>query len=562
MSRRGRTERAGRARTLYLGTLFLPLALQNFLLTYNSTAMNVALSAILDDLGTTLTGVQAAISLYSLVVAAFLITGSKLGARHGHRRVFVLGAEVFVLGTLLTAFGPSLAYMLVGWSLVQGIGVALMLPALLSLITREFTGADRTRALSALGTVGGIGAAVGPLLGGVFTHYVSWRASFLMGTVITTVVVLALRRTPGPGPDRAGPREPFDAAGSVLSAAGVGLLVVATLLAGRYGLVRARQDFEVFGHVLFHRGGPSPVPFLAGAGLVVLAVFAVRERRLVRSGRDPLVRLSVLRNRTVRTGSETQAMQYLVPNGIVFLVPVFLQTTLGFDALWCGITLVATTLGLMTAAPVAAGLVGGGRVTHRAAQTGSFLLMAAGCVVIAATFDPQVRDETTTGLAFAPGLFLLGLGQGLATTVTDLIQSAPSPDEVDDVTGLSRSGTYLGSSLGVALAGAFMAVALLHSFEAGANGSTVLTPAQKQLVTRTVEEQVQLTAASDEEIRAELGSRGVTGAAAGELVRINARAREQALAWAGGSMAVLALCGCLVAGRIPRTRTPDPPPPE
>ncbi|MGW7482837.1 MFS transporter [Nonomuraea muscovyensis] len=535
-------------------TLFIPLALQNFLMAYNTSAMNVALSSIVEDLHTTLTGVQSVISLFALVIAAFLITGSKLGARHGYRWAFVLGARIFLLGTLVTAFGPNLAFMLAGWSLLQGVGVALMLPAMLALLTDALTGSSRTKALTTLGTIGGIGAAAGPLLGGLITHYLSWRVSFLMGAAVTAAVLLLMRRTAEPGPRHAPLEQPFDVPGALLSAAGFGLLVVATLLSGRYGLLRARADVEMFGHTLLHRGGLSPVPLLAGAGLAVLVTFAAWERHLIRSGKDPLVRLSVLRNPTVRNGALTQAMQYLVPTGALFLVPVFVQTTLGFDALRSGLMLLPTTLGLMLAAWAAGRLIAGRRMTHRTAQIWSFLFMTAGCVLIVATFDPYQRGVFATGLAFAPGLLLVGLGEGMATTVTDLIQSAPPPEEVGDVTGLSRSGAYLGSSLGVALAGAFMTTSLLYSFEAGTDGSTVLPPEQKQLVKETLENHVQITAASDDAVRARLHSQGLPGASADELVRINARAREHALAVAVTSMAVLSAGGLLAARRLPQAR--------
>ncbi|MBB6352110.1 MFS family permease [Nonomuraea muscovyensis] len=535
-------------------TLFIPLALQNFLMAYNTSAMNVALSSIVEDLHTTLTGVQSVISLFALVIAAFLITGSKLGARHGYRWAFVLGARIFLLGTLVTAFGPNLAFMLAGWSLLQGVGVALMLPAMLALLTDALTGSSRTKALTTLGTIGGIGAAAGPLLGGLITHYLSWRVSFLMGAAVTAAVLLLMRRTAEPGPRHAPLEQPFDVPGALLSAAGFGLLVVATLLSGRYGLLRARADVEMFGHTLLHRGGLSPVPLLAGAGLAVLVTFAAWERHLIRSGKDPLVRLSVLRNPTVRNGALTQAMQYLVPTGALFLVPVFVQTTLGFDALRSGLMLLPTTLGLMLAAWAAGRLIAGRRMTHRTAQIWSFLFMTAGCVLIVATFDPYQRGVFATGLAFAPGLLLVGLGEGMATTVTDLIQSAPPPEEVGDVTGLSRSGAYLGSSLGVALAGAFMTTSLLYLFEAGTDGSTVLPPEQKQLVKETLENHVQITAASDDAVRARLHSQGLPGASADELVRINARAREHALAVAVTSMAVLSAGGLLAARRLPQAR--------
>ncbi|MGW3361149.1 MFS transporter [Streptomyces bungoensis] len=532
-------------------TLFLLLATENVLINYTSTAMNVALSALVRDLRTTLTGVQSVISLYALVVAAFLITGSKLGARHGYRRIFALGGGVFALGALITAFAPRLPFMLLGWSLLQGLGVALMLPALPAMLTAAFTGADRTRALSTLAMTSGIGAAAGPVAGGLITDYLSWRVSFLLEAGITLAVTGLLRRTAGtrPLPARTGQR--FDVLGVLLSTTGLALVVVATLFTGRYGLLEARQDFTVFGHTLLERGGLSPAPLLAGAGVVVLAVFAGWERHLFTRGRDPLVRVSVLRNRNVRAGTSAQLLQILVSGGALFLVPVFLQTTLGFDALRCGVVLLPSALGLMAAAAPTARRVGRGRMTHRAAAMGAFVMMAAGCGVVAALFSPRAQDVQAVGLALAPGILLVGIGRGMAATITDLVQSAPAPDRVGDVTGLSRTAGYLGSAFGVALAGALLTASLLYAFEAGVNGSSVLSTAQKQLVTRSVEQQVQVTAASDDALRAKVASRGITGAAADELVRINARAREQALTVSVIGMAVPALAGWLVARRIP-----------
>ncbi|MFJ4695389.1 MFS transporter [Streptomyces sp. NPDC088766] len=556
MKRRSRAGRiggeAGDAASQAVKTLFVLLTAENFLINYTSTAMNVALSELVRDLDTSLTGVQAVISLYALVVAACLITGSKLGARHGYRRAFVVGGEIFALGAMVTALGPTLPFMLVGWSVLQGVGVALMLPALVSMLTEAFTGATRTKVLSTLGMTAGIASGAGPVVGGLITNYLNWRVSFLLSSVITLAVVVLMRRTPDPGLPRARPEQRFDALGAVLSAVGFGLLVVATLLAGRYGLLKDRQDFEVFGTTLLRRGQVSPVPLLAGVGLVVLAVFAGRERHLTKRGRDPLVRLSVLRDRTVRVGTLTLVMQILVPTGVLFLVPVFLQTTVGFDALRSGVTLIVVPVALAVAASAAAGLIGSGRMTHRTAQLGAFFFMAAGCVAIAVMFDPHQQDVSAMGLALAPGLLLVGLGRGMATTATDLVQSAVPPDEVSDVTGLSRTATYLGSSFGVALAGAFMTTALLLAFEAGADDSDVLTSGQKRFVTHTVEHQVQITAVTDDAVRARLTARGITGAAADELVRINARARGEALTVAALGMGALAVIGFLVALRLPR----------
>lgn len=337
----------------------------------------------------------------------------------------------------------------------------------------------------------------------------------------------------------------------LLSTTGLVLLVVSALLAGRYGLLKARQDFVVLGHTLLVRGGLSPVPLLAGTGLAVLAVFAGRELRLGRSGRDPLVRVTVLRNRTVRAGISTQLMLILVPNGVLFLLPVFLQTAFGFGALHCGIVLLPISLGLLLAAPPTARRIGQGRTTHRAAAMGAFLCMGVGCVAVAVLFSPRAQGVAAVGLALAPGVLLVGLGRGMATTLTDLVQSAPERDEVSDVTGLSYTAGYLGSSFGVALAGALMTTSLLYAFEAGVHDSRVLSGAQKEVVTRAVEHQVQISAMSDDALRARASARGITGSAASGLVRINARAREQALTVSAVGMAVLAVVGWLMALRLP-----------
>ncbi|MET8944698.1 MFS transporter [Streptomyces sp. NPDC004542] len=536
-------------------TLFLLLAAENLLINYTATAMNVALSALVGDLHTTLTGVQSAISLYALVVAAFIISGSKLGTRHGYRRAFAAGGGTFVVGALIAASAPSLPFVLLGWSLLQGLGVALMLPSLMAMLTETFAGSVRTRVLSTLAMTSGVGAAAGPVLGGLVTSYLTWRVSFLLGAVGTLAVARLMRYTAGAGPFPGRPGQHFDVRGVLLSTTGMVLLVVSALFAGRYGLLRARQDFVVLGHTLLERGGVSPVPLLAGLGLLVLAVFAGRELRLVRSGRDPLVRVTVLRNRTVRTGISTQWMLVLVPNGMLFLVPVFLQTAFGFSALRCGVVLLPIALGLLLAAPPTARRVGQRRTTHRAASMGAFVCMGVGCVAVAVLFSPQAQGVAAVGLALAPGILLVGLGRGMATTLTDLVQSAPERDEVSDVTGLSYTAGYLGSSFGVALAGALMATALLYTFEAGVNGSSVLSSAQKELVTQAVEHQVQITAASDDALRAKVRSRGITGAGADELVRINARAREQALTVSAVGMAALAVVGWLMSLRLPLATT-------
>jgi MFS family permease len=539
-------QRTGRRSAGGAGVVLIALATQQLLMAYDSTAMNVALSDIVKDLDTTLTGVQSAISLYALVMAALMITGSKLGARLGYGRVFTLGAIIYGTGALVTSLSQGLPTMLVGWTLLEGIGAALIFPAILSIVTMRFTGVARTRAMTIIGAAIGVGAALGPMLCGLITTYLTWRVSFLMETLVTAGVVLLMRGAVEPRRER--PEEPFDLAGVALSALGFGLIVFSTILIGSYGLLTARRDVVVFGRTILSEGDVSPTVLLGAAGLVVLACFAWWERRRFTRGTDPLVRIAVLRDRTTRVGSFTLAVQYLVTAGLLFLVPVFVQTTLGYDALQSGLTLLPTTLMLILAAALATRLVSGGRLTRKPIIMCGFLLMAGGGVIVALSFGPD-----SSGWALAPGLAVAGLGLGLSTILPDLVQSSAPPADVGDVSGLSNSFAYLGQSVGVALAGALMVGVLLQGFTDNVERSAALTAQQKTQVEMAMEEQARVTAISDEQLRATLRGRGVTGPIQDELVRINADARDQGLEAAVLGIVLFALTGGALALRLPRT---------
>ncbi|MDF5751811.1 MFS transporter [Spongiactinospora sp. TRM90649] len=530
------------------GAVLVALGTQQLLMAYDSTAMNVAVSAIVKDLGTTLSGVQSAISVYALIMAAMMITGSKLGTRHGHVRMFTLGAAIYGLGALVTSMSPSLVVMMIGWSLLEGVGAALVFPAILSVATQMFTGRERTRALTIVGAAAGVGAALGPLIGGLITTYLSWRVSFLMETLVTATVIVLMRRAREP--KRGHLAESFDLTGVALSALTFTTIVLGVLVSGVYGLVTARRDVVVGGHTLLREGDVSPTVILLACGVVLFCVFAWWERRLVGLGRDPLVRLAVLRDRPIRVGSLALGAQFLVTAGLMFQIPVFLQTTLGYDALQSGLTLLPLSALLILGAMAATRLLGAGRVTRRTLVVYGFLLLAAGSVLIGLTFNPQ-----GSGLWLAPGLAVAGVGMGCCTILSDLVQSAARPDEVSDVAGLSRSLSYLGQSVGVALAGALMTAVLLWTFTAGVDASGVFPPAQKSAIISTVETGVQVTAVSDEQLQAALAHRGLSSQAEAEIVRINAEARERALEAAVLGMAVFALIGFGLALCLPMAGT-------
>ncbi|NUT47366.1 MAG: MFS transporter [Saccharothrix sp.] len=525
-------------------TVLLALALQQLLMAYDSTAMNVALSTIVADLGTTLTGVQAAIALYSLVMAAFMITGSKLGLRHGHLRMFTLGTVLYGAGAVVTALSPGLPVMVLGWSLLEGLGAALVFPAVMSIATVLFEGAARTKALALVATMVGVGGALGPLLGGLITSVLTWRASFLMEAAVTLVVIFMVRGAREPAAP--GVHRPFDGVGVVLSAVGCALVVLATLLAGRFGLFTSREDVVLFGRVVIAAGDLSLTVVLVAVGVAVLAAFGWWEMRLVARGEDPLVRVAVLRDRTTSTGSAALAVQFLVTAGTMFLIPVFLQTTLSYGALASGVTQLPSTVALVAAATAASKLAGSGRIGRKALVVAGFGLVVVGLVIIALTMRPH-----STGWSLLPGLAVLGLGLGACVVLTDLVQSSAPPGQVSDVAGLSRSSSYLGQSVGVALSGAVLLGALLGSFTAGVNTSTALSATQKDELTTAVRQSSQTAAVSDDQARSTLARAGVTGATEEEIVRLNGQARITGLRASVLVMAGFALVGVVLALAIP-----------
>src|SRR3954452_12069826 len=433
------------------GVALAVLCAQQFNMSYDTVGMNVALSTIVEDLDTTLTGMQAAIAMYAVVMAAFMITGAKLADRWGRRRTFMIGTLGYGIGSGVTALSPSLAWLVFGWSLIEGLGSALAQPALLTLATLNFTGAARTRAFAAIGATGGLASAVAPIVTGFFASYLTWRIPFTM-EVLLALVVLWLSRKHLAESRLEGPRQAFDLVGVALSALGFATTVFGFILASTYGFWTARQDMVIGGATLFEKGGISPVPVIVGIGLLVLVLFAAWERwGRIRRGREPLVRLSILRLRSIRVGVVLTAAMFLVLAGLLFCVPVFLQISLENSAIQTGITMLPLSFTLLAAAIFASRLSARGVAQGRLIR-GGFLTLGVGCVVLAGSLV-----GTATKLSLAPGLIIVGLGLGLVLAIIqDFVQSAAPRGLTSDVAGFSRSVGYLGSALGTAVAGAVL----------------------------------------------------------------------------------------------------------
>ena len=423
-----------------LRRVLVPLALAQFICSFAGSNMNVMINDISKDLDTTVQGVQVAITLFLLVMAALMIPGGKLTDRYGRKRCFMVGLTVYGIGALLSAVSPGLGVLIIGNSILEGIGTALLIPPVYILTTLLFTQvASRARAFGAISAMGGVGAAAGPLIGGLITSAISWRAAFVFQALVIAVIVLLARRIVDPLPPD--PTKHFDTTGAVLSALGLVLVVLGILAADNNGWLMLA---------------------LLVAGAVVLLSFFLWIRAKERSGGEPLLSISLFHNRTSNLGLVTQNIQWLMLLGISFVVAAYLQTVRGYDAIQTGIIFTAATIGLLLAS------LGAERFAKRRAQRTlimlGFVITICGVGVLLA-----MVGRSSSPWAFAPGLFLIGFGLGgMLTPSVNVVQSSFGDERQGEISGLSRSVSNLGSSLGTAIAGTILVADLTESAEAAA----------------------------------------------------------------------------------------------
>ncbi len=310
-----------------LRRVLLPLALAQFICSFAGSNMNVMINDMSKDLNTTVKGIQTAITVFLLVMAALMIPGGKLTDRYGRVRLFRLGLVTYAVGALLSAAAPGLGVLILGNSILEGIGTALLIPPVYILATLLFTEVtSRARAFGAISAAGGVGAAAGPLIGGLITSAISWRAAFVFQALVIAVIVMLARRIVDPL--AADPGRPFDVRGAVLSAAGLVLLVLGILAADTNGWLMLG---------------------LLVAGVAVLAGFFVSVRAKERAGQEPLLSTAVFGSRTANLGLVTQNTQWLMLLGTSFTVAAYLQVVRGYNAINTGVIFTAATVGLLVA---------------------------------------------------------------------------------------------------------------------------------------------------------------------------------------------------------------------
>jgi EmrB/QacA subfamily drug resistance transporter len=524
-------EQAGRARLV-----LLTLASAQFLMTLDSSVMNVSIATVAKDVGTTVTGIQGAITAYTLVMAALMITGAKIGAMIGRKRAFAIGCVIYGAGSLTTSLSPSLPVLLVGWSFLEGVGAALILPAIVALVAGNFAKERRPAAYGMVAAAGAVAVAVGPLIGGFCTTYFSWRWVFA-GEVVIVVVILLLARKVADAPPETRPH--LDVVGAVLSAAGLGALVYGVLRSSEWGWVQAKEGQPSW-------AGLSPTIWLILIGMFVIWVFFRWENRREAAGKEPLVRPQMLRNRQLTGGLIMFFFQYLVQAGFFFVVPLYLSVCLGLSALATGarllplsITLLAAAIGIPRLWP---------NVSPRLVVRAGLLSMLAGTVVLLGALDVDSGPE----IVLVP-LLLIGLGIGaLASQLGSVTVSAVPDDQSAEVGGVQNTMTNLGASMGTALAGSLMIAAVAAAFLTNIQRNPEIPNRVKSNA------QTELTGSvpfiSDADFKAAMKDAGASSKTTDEALSDYQDARIDGLKTSLAILAVMALVGLFFGGRIPKTQ--------
>lgn len=453
------------------------LACAQFVMVLDSTVMNVSIAAVVEDLHTTVEALQTTITFYTLTMASLMVIGAKLGDLWGRRRAFVIGAIVYGAGSLITALSFNITTLFIGWSVVEGLGAVLVLPATAALVADNYSGRARVTAYAVIGAISGAGVAAGPLIGGFVTSFFSWRYVFAAEVVILALVLLGVRFI------RDGQRLSnvrIDVISAVLSAGGLVLVVYAMLQSKEWGWLLPFQTPQVWGIPLTPFGF-SIVPFLIVLGLLLLRLFWRRQQALLSRGAVPLVDVSMLSLGVLRSGFTVEIAQYVIIGGIFFTIPIYLQMTLGLDALQTGLRIFPLSLALILASFLGTRLA---RLwsPRRIVRVGQSVIFVSVVILLWSV------SFTLQEVPFWIALFTAGAGLGLfASQLGNVTMSAVDQSRSSEIGGLQGLSQNLGNSLGTALIGSVLITGLSTSFISAVETSSLPVELKQQVVEASVE---------------------------------------------------------------------------
>jgi len=517
------------------------LAAAQFIMVLDTTVMNVSISAVVEDLDTTVVGLQSAITIYTLVMASLMLLGGKLGDKWGPKRAFTIGMLVYGTGSAVTAIAPSIGVLLVGWSFVEGMGAALVIPAIAALIVRTYSGAQRVLAYGILGGVAGASAAAGPLIGGWVGTVASWRWVFAGEAVVVVILLLFVGLIPATARRNAS----LDGRGVLLSITGLGLGVFAVLRSSQWGWVLPGPNVPSVGDTEVAPLGLSPTLWLLIVSVFLLLALARHERRLKAAGGEPLIDMDLLTVTPLRAGLIMFAAQQFMVMGTFFIIPMYLQTVLGFDAFTTGVTILPLSIALLVCALLGAALVK--RIRPRLIVRLGVIAMLLGELVMLAFIGPDLQS-----VGFATGLALVGAGLGLlASQLGNVIMSSAPRGKGGEAGGLQGTAQNLGASLGTALVGSVLIGVLVRQFSVTMGDLDGISDEVRVAAQDALAQNANFV--SSAQVEAAAAEAGIPASEAAAVVEAYERAQLTALRGALAGIALFAVAALAYLRTIPRS---------
>jgi MFS family permease len=521
------------------GTLVIVL-FATFIIIIDTTIMNVSISALVEDLDTTVSGIQTAISIYALVMAAFILVGAKIGDIWGPKKTFFIGAIIFGIGTSTAAISQNLTQLIIGWSIIEGIGSALMLPNTQVLLRGKYEGKDRVLGYAMVGAMMAIAAASGPIIGGFLTTFYTWRWAFAFEVIIVVTMILMHKFV---NKDILPEKKPtLDIIGALISGLGLSAIIISILMAPDYGLIIAQQPIEIFG-MLFAPFGLSPVVFIFGLGLMLLMLFFIWEEKVIVKNKTPLLNPQLLKNFNLDISLTSQFFQLIITAGFLFIYPLYLQITFNWTAMKTGAAMIPYSIAVLIFS------LGGARLSRKVEPskliTSGFLLSGLGFLMMALNIKPSFSANE-----IIPGSIVLGIGIGfISSQIVNMVISTVKKEETPEVAGVNATVGQLGNSIGVALIGGILVSTLILGINSSVNTSETFTAEEKTTITQKIEADAQV--ASDEQFTNYLESVGADSEKANELIQINSKARARAFAASILFLALISGFGFITSFKLP-----------
>lgn len=521
--------------------LVLILGCAQFVMILDSTVMNVSISTVVHDLHTTVAAMQTSITFYTLTMAALMLLGAKLGDVWGRRKAFMVGASVYAVGSLITGFSQNIATLFIGWSVIEGLGAVLVIPAIAALVANTYKGKDRVTAFAIIGGISGAAMAAGPLIGGFVTTYFSWRYVFF-AEVIIMIIILLFNKFIVDLVKRVNTK--IDILSVCLSAAGLVLLVYGMLQSKVWGWISPRSAPVINGHAI-EPFGISLVAYLILLGIIVLKLFFNRQRKLEEAGLNPLLKVSLFSIKQLRSGLAVLLAQYTMIAGIFFVIPVYLQMTLGYDALKTGVKIFPLSIGLILFSVIGTKLATR-KSPKQIIRLGQYILIVSALVLLSSV------SVNLKGWLFGTAMFFAGSALGLLSSqIGNVNMSSVDKKESSEVGGLQGVFQNLGSSLGTALIGSVFIAALTTSFVGNVQSSNLPTNV-KSTVASSSTAGVPVIPVS--QVNAIATSKGVSSSQANELTGIYSNSQESSLRIALYALVFVSIVSLFFSRNIPNKK--------